>query len=150
MLGLLATLSLVLPLGAQQPVWVLGRGVGDSLTALWTHSIAARVERVGCLAAEIAADTVTVRLVQPLAGAGDSLTADAGEALARCGAPAWAGTIHTHVRSTDDVVPAPRFSPGDRAVMSDWVRRWGRRGAFCVLHSDRAMHCEVYPAAAGP
>lgn len=152
-----ATLALALalaaaatPLAAQQPRWELGKGVGDSLTALWERSTAARAEHVACVAAEVGVDTVRVTLVLPLPQVGDSLNATAEESLVRCGTPAWAGTIHTHVRSTDDDSPAPRFSPGDRAVMSDWVGRWGRPGAFCVLYSDRGMHCEVYPPPGGP
>lgn len=135
------------PLAAQQPsAWVLGRGVGDSLTALWERSVMAHSERVACVGGAVEPDTVRIAMVAPLRRTkGDSLNADAEESLASCGAPAWIGTLHTHVRSTDDEAPARRFSPGDRAVMADWVRRWGRPGAFCVLHSDRAMHCEVWP-----
>lgn len=145
-LSLLLALLAAPSLAAQQPKWVLGQGVGDSLTVLWQRSVELRAERVACLAGEIEEDSVRVVVVSPLAGvASDSLTAEAQESLESCGAPEWIGTIHTHVRSTDHEAPAPRFSPGDRAVMSDWVRRWGRPGAFCVLHSDRAMHCEVWP-----
>jgi hypothetical protein len=149
-LWLLATLAL--PLTAQraagQTAWVLGKGVGDSLTALWERSVDTRLEQVACLAGEVGRDTVRVTAVMPLVTtSSDSLGAEAGESLDTCGAPEWIGTIHTHVRSTDADAPATRFSPGDRAVMSEWVRRWTRPGAFCVLHSDRAMHCEVYPPA---
>jgi hypothetical protein len=76
---------------------------------------------------------------------GDSLNAPAELSLATCGPPTWIGTVHTHVRSTDDPAPAPRFSGSDRVVMSVWSVRWRSKGAFCVLYSDRGAHCEVYP-----
>lgn len=141
------------PLGAQvpaQPHWALAPGVGDSLHALWQRSAAQRREQVACLQAEVARDTVRVTLVGPLAvAATDSLTASADESLAACGPPAWSGTVHSHVRSTDSEISVNRFSPGDRAVMSAWRSRWGRRGAFCVVYSERGMHCEVWPPPAG-
>ena len=31
------------------------------------------------------------------------------------------------------------------AVMSEWTTRWGGQGAFCLVYSERNMHCEVYP-----
>ncbi len=137
------------PLSAQvpaQPHWALGPAVGDSLHALWQRSAAQRREQVACLQATVALDTVRVTLVQPVAvAATDSLTASADESLAACGPPQWSGTVHSHVRSTDSEIPVNRFSPGDRAVMSAWRDRWEVRGAFCVVYSERGMHCEVWP-----
>ena len=150
---LLPLLLAAAPLGAQapaQPHWALAPGVGDSLHALWQRSAALRREQVACLQGAVAPDTVRVTLVQALAvAATDSLTASAEESLAACAPPRWIGTVHTHVRSTDSEIPVNRFSPGDRAAMSAWRSRWGRRGAFCVVYSERGMHCEVWPPPAG-
>lgn len=78
-------------------------------------------------------------------GTVDSESADGRPSIEGCGLPLWFGSVHTHIRSTDDPAPVGRFSPGDRTVMSLWVERWGRRGAFCVLHSEHDAHCELYP-----
>jgi hypothetical protein len=120
------------------------------LASLWTESLAAREERVGCLGGRITPDTVHVDSARALPTATvDSLSADGRPSIEGCGLPAWFGSVHTHIRSTDDTSPVARFSPGDRTVMSLWVERWGRRGAFCVLHSAHAAHCELYPAQLG-
>ncbi len=148
-----AALALVLAtlpvsLIAQLPTWVVEPGAGPVLEELWRESVAARAERVACLGGVVGRDTVRITSAEPLPLEGaDSLHAHAAASVARCGPPRWIGTAHTHVRSTDDPEPAGRFSPGDRAVMSEWSRRWGRAGAFCVLYSPKAAHCEVYPAA---
>ncbi len=116
------------------------------LSALWDESVAARQERVGCLAGRLTDDTVFVDSARALPTATvDSLTADGHPSIEGCGLPAWFGSVHTHIRSTDDTAPVARFSPGDRTVMSLWVERWGRRGAFCLLHSEHEAHCEVFP-----
>ena len=91
---------------------------------------------------------VRVRLLPD--GESDSLTASAQASLGECAAPEWMGTVHTHVRSTDSDDPAPRFSPGDRTVMSEWSKRNRRAGAFCVLYSRKGAHCEVWPSRAEP
>lgn len=151
-LRLLACLThgLVSPAAAQGlPTWVLAPEAKDSLARLWEQSIAEQREEVACLGGTIGADTVTVTAVHPLAAArGDSLNAPAEFSIATCAPPAWIGTVHTHVRSTDDPRPAPRFSPDDRVVMSVWSARWRSQGAFCVLYSDRGAHCELYPPGA--
>jgi len=132
--------------GAQLPSWIVETPARRPLSALWQSSVAARAERVACLSGRIGRDTVWISGATPVVVAGaDSLTAEGEPSLAQCGPPNWIGTVHTHIRSTDDPDPAPRFSPGDRAQMSEWVRRWGRPGAFCVLYSSEGAHCEVYP-----
>jgi hypothetical protein len=121
------------------------------LASLWTESLAAREERVGCLGGRITPDTVYVDSARALPTATvDSLSADGRPSIEGCGLPEWFGSVHTHIRSTDDTAPVARFSPGDRTVMSLWVERWGRRGAFCVLHSSHDAHCELYPPRLGP
>jgi len=148
---LIGTVSCPAMTQAQLPTWVIDSAARPVLKQLWASSVAARAERVACVAGRIGPDTVWITGAMLLAGSADSLTADslgagAEASLAECGPPRWIGTVHTHIRSTDDPEPVARFSPGDRAVMSTWAIRWGRKGAFCVLHSPTAAHCEVYPA----
>lgn len=135
------------PLQAQSlPAWSFTDLAQDSLSVLWARSVAERKEEVACIGGTVGSDTVHVHRALPLAfPQSDSLTADAERSLAACGPPEWIGTAHTHIRSTDDPTPAPRFSPADRVVMSLWSNRWSRAGAFCVLYSEKAAHCEVYP-----
>ncbi len=129
-----------------QPAWQLSREAKNGLADLWDGSITRRREAVACLGGWLEGDTVHLTTVQPLdLSASDSLTAGAEESLARCGPPEWIGTVHTHIRSTDDDQPSPNFSPGDRNVMSAWSARWGAQGAFCLLHGDGVAKCEVYP-----
>jgi hypothetical protein len=149
-LGLFAALLLclvpsILPAQAL-PKWLIAPEARDSLARLWTESVAANREHVGCLGGRLGLDTVFVdRVLILAAAAGDSLNAPAELSLATCAPPAWLGTVHSHVRSTDDPEPAPRFSGSDRVVMSVWSGKWRSRGAFCVLYSDHGAHCEVYP-----
>ncbi|HEU4648331.1 MAG TPA: hypothetical protein VFS33_04680 [Gemmatimonadales bacterium] len=129
-----------------QPTWVMGAAAKPALSALWSRSTAESRERVACIGGSIRGDTVYVERVRDIdVATADSLTAEARRSIAECGPPEWFGTVHTHVRSTDDPAPAPRFSPGDRTVMSEWAKRWSRAGAFCVLYSARSAHCELYP-----
>ena len=138
-------------LSAQQlPAWVVAPAAGHVLATLWTESRAARVERVGCLGGRIAADTVYVDSARLLAAdRTDSLRADGRPSIEQCDSPTWFGSVHSHVRSTDDTAAVGRFSPGDRTVMSLWAARWRRKGAFCVLYSDHDAHCELYPPGGG-
>jgi STE24 endopeptidase len=128
------------------PQWVVTSAAGRVLTGVWKESIVTRRERVACLAGRLERDTVWIegaRLL-PLDDA-DSLTVSGERSIAECKPPAWLGSAHTHVRSTDDSAPAPRFSAGDRMVMSLWSQRWARQGAFCVLYGEGRAHCELYP-----
>src|SRR5512142_2732812 len=135
---------------AQLPTWVIDSTAGPVLRQLWRESLAARAERVACLGGTLGPDTVWITAAAPVATTADSLGAGAEASLAQRAPPRWIGTVHTHIRSTDDAEPVARFSPGDRAVMSACVERWGRQGAFCLLHSPKAAHCEVYPAGVPP
>jgi hypothetical protein len=131
---------------APLPSWHLSDAAKAGFREIWNTSVAERRERVGCMAGVITADTVHVVRVRLLGeGESDSLTANAELSLGECAAPEWFGTVHTHVRSTDSDDPPPRFSPGDRTVMSEWSKRHGAQGAFCVLYSTRGAHCEVWP-----
>jgi hypothetical protein len=142
--------ALVLPpsAAAQSQGWAIDHSARPGLIELWQLSTQERRERVACLGGRLDADSVvvsTVRLLQTDGYTSDSLSASATTSIQECGRPDWIGTVHTHVRSTDDSMPARRFSSGDRMVMSEWTRRWGGQGAFCVLYSERGAHCEVYP-----
>ena len=150
--ALLATLllSAARPVAAQQQAWVMGPQAKLALQQLWATSLTTRREQVACLGGTIGPDTVAVTRVKLLDESSDSLTASAQVSLATCAPPEWMGTVHSHVRSTDDDTPASRFSPGDRAVMSEWASRWGGQGAFCLVYSERNMHCEVYPPRRSP
>jgi hypothetical protein len=130
---------------AQLPTWIFDSAARPALTGLWRESVAARAERVACLAGTIGPDTVWITGAKPVPGKADSLGADPEPSLAACRAPEWIGTVHTHIRSTDDPHGVGRFSPGDRAMMSEWAIRWGRKGAFCVLYTATGAHCELYP-----
>jgi hypothetical protein len=133
------------PGAAQQAHWVMGPQAKLRVQELWARSVAARREQVACLGGVLGADTVLVNRLQPVDEPSDSLNASAQLSLATCAPPEWIGVMHSHVRSTDDDTPASRFSPGDRAVMSEWTQRWGGQGAFCLVYSAQNMHCEVYP-----
>lgn len=141
-----AVAVLMLEPGMRRDLWQLSDAARAGFKMIWTASVDERRERVGCMGGSIAGDTVFLVRVKLLPdGESDSLTAGAEASLGECAAPEWIGTVHTHVRSTDSEEPVARFSPGDRAVMSEWARRYERAGAFCVLYSRKGAHCEVWP-----
>ncbi len=70
-----------------------------------------------------------------------SVASDA--SIERCGPPAWAGTVHTHVAPYANGQPSRRFSAQDRGVMRRWYTRWRADGVFCVVYSARNAHCEA-------
>lgn len=136
----------LLSAGIAIPAFVIEAPAKPVLRSLWSTSLITRREQVACLGGEIRGDTVRVTHALALPDTeGDSLSASAESSLEACAAPEWIGTVHTHIRATDGAEPPPRFSPGDRAVMSAWSARWARPGAFCVLYSEKGAHCEVYP-----
>lgn len=114
------------------------------LRALWFASIAARAERVACLASHIDGDTVHVTRVQSLDDSTvDSLAVGAARSLETCGPPAWQGTAHTHIALYDGQRPYSTFSGADRGVMLAWGQRWRTQGTFCLLFGETSIHCEL-------
>ena len=117
---------------------------GRALGALWQASLAAREERVACLASSIRNDTVFVTGVEPLEPENaDSMGISAVASVERCGPPAWSGTVHTHIALYTEDSPSTRFSGQDRIAMRLWYDRWNSDGVFCLLYSDRHAHCEA-------
>jgi hypothetical protein len=114
------------------------------LGALWQASLAARQERVACLASNIRNDTVFVTRIDPLEAEGaDSMGASATASIERCGPPEWSGTVHTHIALYTDESPSARFSAQDRTAMRLWYDRWHADGVFCLVYSAHDAHCEA-------
>jgi hypothetical protein len=114
------------------------------LHELWQSSLAAKAERVACLAATIESDTVRISDVLPLDPArSDSLGIAASASLETCGPPRWRGTVHTHVALMDGRRPYSLFSGADRGVMMLWWRHWQVAGTFCLLYSENDVICEI-------
>ncbi len=117
---------------------------GKALEEMWRESLAARQERVACLAADVRGDTVQVRRILRLEPeAADSMGVSATAAIEQCGPPEWIGTAHTHVALHTDGRPSRRFSGQDRIAMRLWYDRWHADAVFCVVHSERNAHCEA-------
>ncbi len=125
-------------------------GAGASLRTLWEESLAAREERVACLAAAIRGDTVFVSRILPIEPDGaDSMGVSATASVEHCGPPEWTGTVHTHVALYTDDSPSRRFSGQDRTVMRMWYDRWRSNAVFCVVYSKQSAHCEADGVAGG-
>ena len=117
---------------------------GKALEEMWRESLAAREERVACLAADVRGDTVQVRRILRLEpDAADSMGVSATAAIEQCGPPEWIGTAHTHVALYTDESPSRRFSGQDRIAMRLWYDRWHADAVFCVVYSERNAHCEA-------
>jgi hypothetical protein len=117
---------------------------GRALRALWESSVAAREERVACLASSIRNDTVFVFAIGPVEPEGaDSMGISATVSVERCGPPQWSGTVHTHIALYTDDRPSTRFSGQDRIAMRLWYDRWKADGVFCLVYSERNAHCEA-------
>jgi hypothetical protein len=120
------------------------REAGTALSTLWTASVAAREERVACLASTIRNDTVFVSRVDPVEPQeADSMGIAAAGSIERCGPPEWSGTVHTHIALYTDDRPSARFSAQDRIVMRLWYDRWHADGVFCLIYSAHDAHCEA-------
>jgi endonuclease YncB( thermonuclease family) len=114
-----------------------------AMRALWSASVAARAERVACLASVVDGDTLRITRVQPLEAGADSLAVSAGASLEMCGPPEWQGTVHTHIALANGQRPYALFSGADRGVMLMWWQRWKADGTFCLLYSENQAHCEI-------
>jgi hypothetical protein len=135
------------PLFAQNPVrpaFRFTREAGSALRDLWQTSVAAREERVACLASTIRNDTVWVNRVTPVEPEeADSMGISAVASVDQCGPPEWSGTVHTHIALYTDDLPSTKFSAQDRVAMRFWYDRWHADGVFCVVYSPEDAHCEA-------
>jgi hypothetical protein len=126
------------------------REAGAALGALWKASLAAREERVACLASTIRNDTVFVSRIDPLEPEeADSMGISATASIERCGPPEWSGTVHSHIALFTDESPSTRFSAQDRTAMRLWYDRWHADGVFCLIYSAHDAHCEADGVAGG-
>ena len=142
--GLVAPLTAQHEAGRSPAPFRFSREVGLGLRALWQASLAAREERVACLASSIRNDTVFVSRVAALEPEeADSLGISATASVEQCGPPEWSGTAHTHIALYTDDRPSTRFSAQDRIAMRLWYDRWHADGVFCVVWSERDAHCEA-------
>jgi hypothetical protein len=117
---------------------------GQALRELWYASIAAREERVACLAASIRNDTVFVTAITPLDPEdADSMGISAVASVETCGPPRWSGTVHSHIALYTEDRPSTRFSAQDRIAMRLWYDRWRSDGVFCLIYSEDDARCEA-------
>jgi hypothetical protein len=128
----------------REPSFRFSREAGSALRDLWEASVAAREERVACLASTIRNDTVFVTRIRALEPEGaDSLGISAVTSVEECGPPEWSGTVHTHIALYTDDLPSTRFSAQDRIAMRLWYDRWHSDGVFCLIYSREHAHCEA-------
>jgi hypothetical protein len=113
------------------------------LRALWRGSIAAKLERVACLASVIDDDTLRILRIRPLDAGADSVAVSARASLETCGPPDWQGTVHTHIAQVGGAPGYRFFSGADRGVMLMWWQRWKADGTFCLLYAEDEVHCEI-------
>jgi hypothetical protein len=127
-----------------RPAFRFSREAGAELSSLWHASVAAREERVACLASSIRNDTVFVTSILAISPEeADSMSISARASVERCGPPEWSGTVHTHIALYSDSLPSTRFSAQDRIAMRLWYDRWHSDGVFCLVYSARDAHCEA-------
>ena len=126
------------------PTFRFTREAAAVLRELWQSSVAAKEERVACLAGTIRNDTVLITRAKPLPPeAADSLGISATASVDQCGPPAWSGTVHTHIALYTEDQPSTKFSAQDRTAMRLWYDRWHADGVFCLLYSREDAHCEA-------
>jgi hypothetical protein len=129
---------------APKPTFRFSGEAGATLRELWRSSVAAKEERVACLASTVRNDTVFVTRVAALEPEeADSMGISAKASVDQCGPPDWSGTVHTHVALYTDELPSTKFSAQDRTAMRLWYDRWHADGVFCVVYSKQAAHCEA-------
>jgi hypothetical protein len=148
LLGILPLISLAGQSGSGTPrpkaAFRFSQEAGAALGALWQGSVAAREERVACLASSIRNDTVFVSAVRPVdPEEADSMGISATASIEQCGPPDWSGTVHTHITLYTDESPSTRFSAQDRTAMRLWYDRWHADGVFCLIYSAHDAHCEA-------
>ena len=130
--------------GTSRATFRFTKEAGRALRDLWHASIAAREERVACLAASISNDTVLVTAITPLDPEdADSMGISAVGSVETCGPPLWSGTVHSHIAMYTDERPSTRFSAQDRIAMRLWYDRWHSDGVFCLIYSEEDAHCEA-------
>jgi hypothetical protein len=145
-LGAVLVVVSAIPLLAQapKPTFRFTREAGAALRELWRGSLAAKEERVACLASSIRNDTVFVTRVAALdPEEADSMGISAKASVDQCGPPDWSGTVHTHIALYTDELPSTKFSAQDRTAMRLWYDRWHTDGVFCVVYSGQDAHCEA-------
>jgi hypothetical protein len=126
------------------PTFRFSPEAGAALRAMWHTSVAAKEERVACLASTIRNDTVFVtRLMALQPEEADSMGISARASVEQCGPPDWSGTVHSHVALYSGDLPSTRFSAQDRIAMRLWYDRWHADGVFCVVYSEKKAHCEA-------
>lgn len=143
--------ALAAPLAAQsnggagsRGLFRFSRDAGLALRELWQASVAAREERVACLASTIRNDTVFVSRIVPVESEeADSMGISAIASIEQCGPPEWSGTVHTHIALYSDDRPSTKFSGQDRTAMRLWYDRWHADGVFCLVYSEEDAHCEA-------
>lgn len=130
--------------GGSGAVFRFNREAGLALRALWRASLAARQERVACLATMIRNDTVFVsRIASVESEEADSMGISATASVEQCGPPQWSGTVHTHIAIYADDRPSTKFSAQDRTAMRLWYDRWHADGVFCLIYSEEYARCEA-------
>lgn len=130
--------------GGSKAVFRFSREAGLALRALWHASLAAKEERVACLATTIRNDTVFVSRIAPVdSEEADSLGISAIASIEQCGPPEWSGTVHTHIALYTEDRPSTKFSGQDRTAMRLWYDRWHIDGVFCLVFSERDARCEA-------
>lgn len=142
LLGLLGV-PLLAALHAPPSAFRIEPGARTALRELWAASVAAKAERVACLASVVDEDTLRITRIMPLSAGADSMAVAAQTSLETCGPPAWQGTVHTHVALDGNRQPFARFSGSDRGVMLMWWQRWKADGTFCLLYAEAQVHCEI-------
>jgi hypothetical protein len=130
--------------GGSRAIFRFSPEAGLALRALWRASLAAREERVACLASTVRSDTVFVSRIAPVASEeADSMGISATASLEQCGPPEWSGTVHTHIALYTDDRPSTKFSAQDRTAMRLWYDRWHTDGVFCLIYSEEDARCEA-------
>jgi hypothetical protein len=120
------------------------REAGTALRQMWQASVAAKEERVACLASTIRNDTVFVTRIAALEPEeADSMGISAVASVNQCGPPQWSGTVHTHIALYTADLPSTKFSGQDRIAMRLWYDRWHADGVFCLIYSKQDAHCEA-------